>query len=50
VNIEWSIRAHYELKNAQWQKVQGGGIENPKPAKLYEWEDSLKKWVLKTSW
>ena len=49
VNIEWSIRARYELKNAQWQKVQGGGIESPKPAKLYEWEDSLKKWVLKTS-
>ncbi|MBI3251553.1 MAG: hypothetical protein HYZ62_01430 [Candidatus Andersenbacteria bacterium] len=48
VNIEWSIRARYELKNAQWQKVQGGGIESPKPVKLYEWEESLQKWVLKT--
>ncbi|MBI3255904.1 MAG: hypothetical protein HYZ63_02940 [Candidatus Andersenbacteria bacterium] len=48
INVEWSIRARYEVKNAQWQKVQGGGISDPKPVRLYEWEESLKKWVLKT--
>lgn len=50
INSEWSIRARYEAKNAQWQKVQGGGISDPKPARLYEWEESLRKWVLKTTY
>jgi hypothetical protein len=47
INTEWSIRARYEPRNGQWQKVEGGGIADPKPVRIYEWEDSLKKWVLK---
>ncbi len=49
INSEWSIRARYEPKNGQWQKVEGGGLSDPKPVRLYEWEESLKKWVLKQS-
>jgi hypothetical protein len=46
VDAEWSIRARYEEKNAEWQKVEGGGLSDPKPVRLYEWEPSVKQWIL----
>lgn len=44
---EWSIRARYEPVNREWKKVLGGGLVDPKPTRLYEWEESLKRWILK---
>jgi hypothetical protein len=47
INTEWSIRARYEPLNREWKKVQGGGLADPTPTRLYEWEESLGQWVLK---
>ncbi len=47
VNTEWSITARYEPVNREWKKVQGGGLADPKPLRLYEWEETLNQWVLK---
>lgn len=48
-NNEWSIKARYEPVNREWKKVLGGGLVDPKPTRLYEREESLKRWILKTS-
>jgi hypothetical protein len=47
INNEWSIKARYEPVNREWKKVQGGGLVDPQPTRLYEWELSLKRWILK---
>lgn len=49
VNIDWSIKARYEPVNREWKKVLGGGLADPQPTRLYEWENSLQQWVLKAS-
>lgn len=45
---EWSIRARYEPAGGEWRKIQGGGLPDPDPLRLYEWEDALGGWVLKS--
>lgn len=47
IHAEWSVLARYAAAGAEWQKVQGGGLNDPKPARLYEWEASVQQWVLK---
>lgn len=47
VNPEWSTLARYKPQNGDWQKIQGGAATDPKAIRLYEWEESLNKWVLK---
>ena len=49
IHTEWVIRARYELVNATWRKVEGGGLADPQPVRLYEWESEVKKWILKHS-
>lgn len=49
VNPEWSIRARYEPVAGEWRRVRGGGLDDPEPAALYEWETGLGQWVLKQS-
>lgn len=44
---EWSIRGRYASVRGEWHKVQGGGLADPVPTRLYEWEFSLKRWILK---
>lgn len=46
---EWSILGRYKSVNSEWQKTQGGGLPDPKATRLYEWENSLGQWILKTS-
>lgn len=46
---EWSIRARYEAAGGEWRKVQGGGLSDPAPKNIYEWEEGIKKWILKQS-
>ena len=47
VHTEWSIKAHYTELGGEWHKVQGGGLADPQPVKLYEWEEELDQWILK---
>lgn len=47
IHPEWSIRARYQDVSGTWQKTQGGGLADPKPRRLYEWESSLNQWILK---
>lgn len=49
VNPEWSVEAYYKEVNTQWQKYEGSRIKEPTVTRIYEWEDSLKKWILKNS-
>ncbi len=44
---EWVIKGRYTPVNGTWRKTQGGGIADPKPVRLYEWEDSLQQWIQK---
>lgn len=46
INTDWSIAARYEPRNREWKKIQGG-LPDPSPTRLYEWEESLGQWVLK---
>jgi len=47
IHVEWVIRARYEAVNTAWRKVEGGGLADPEPQRLYEWEEELGQWVLK---
>ncbi|MEK7557138.1 MAG: hypothetical protein AAB538_04130 [Patescibacteria group bacterium] len=49
VHPEWSIRARYEPAGGEWRKVQGGGLPDPAPKNVYEWEENLNQWILKSS-
>lgn len=49
IHPEWSILGRYQVSAGEWQKVQGGGLEDPKPQRVYEWEGSVKQWILKSS-
>lgn len=48
IHPEWSIRARYEAAGGEWQKTQGGGLADPKPVHVYEWEKDLNQWILKS--
>lgn len=50
IHPEWSIRARYQDVSGTWQKTQGGGVSDPKPLRLYEWETSLNQWILKETY
>lgn len=45
---EWTLRARYTQQGGEWKKVQGGIVNDPLPQRLYEWEASLERWILKT--
>ncbi len=47
VHTEWSAVAYFEESSGEWVKTQGGGLTDPKPRRLYEWETGLKRWILK---
>lgn len=49
IHPEWSIRARYEPAGGEWRKVEGGGVKDPDPQNVYEWEESLQQWILKSS-
>lgn len=46
---DWAIKARYTIQQAEWRKVVGGGLPDPKPIRLYEWEESVGQWILKSS-
>ncbi len=50
VYAEWSISAYYEENSGEWVKTQGGGLAEPKPLRLYEWEEKLEQWILKENY
>ena len=47
VRPEWSVSARFKEQSGEWIKTQGGGPQDPLPARLYEWEYSIKQWILK---
>ncbi len=47
VHPEWTIVARYQMAGGEWNKVQGGSHTDPKPVRVYEWEESVNQWVLK---
>lgn len=49
INPEWSIRARYEPAAGEWRKIQGGGLPDPAAERIYEWEEALSRWILKSS-
>lgn len=49
IHPEWSIRARYAPEAGEWRKTEGGGLSDPKPQNVYEWEASLNQWILKSS-
>lgn len=48
-HADWSIKGRYQVQRGEWRKVQGGGLPDPKPARLYEWEEAVGQWILKDS-
>lgn len=44
---EWSVSARFQEQAGEWIKTQGGGLQDPKTTRLYEWENSINQWVLK---
>lgn len=49
IHPEWSIRARYEPAAGEWRKSEGGGIHDPTPQNVYEWEKDVNQWILKSS-
>lgn len=47
VHAEWSISARYQPLRGEWQRVEGSGLADPNPLRLYEWESELNLWVFK---
>jgi hypothetical protein len=47
VHDEWSVSARFAERGGDWAIVEGGGANSPNAKRLYEWETSLKQWVLK---
>ena len=47
LHAEWSIQARYAQRGGEWVRVEGGGLAEPEPRRLYEWEASLQRWILK---
>jgi hypothetical protein len=50
IHPEWIVVGRYQAINVGWQKVFGGGLKDPDPTKLYEWEPSVGKWIFKQSY
>ena len=48
-HADWAIKARYVIQQAEWRKVLGGGLPDPKPVRLYEWEESVGQWILKST-
>lgn len=44
---EWIIKGRYSIVDGTWRKIQGGGLADPKPIRLYEWEQAIEQWILK---
>ena len=47
VHPEWSVSARFQERAGEWVKTEGGGLQDPKPTRLYEWESSINQWILK---
>lgn len=48
INPEWQVLARYQAIKSEWHKTEGMSVIDPAPTKIYEWEEVLKKWILKT--
>ena len=48
IHPEWSIRGRYKQAQGDWKKIEGSGLADPVGKKVYEWEESIKQWVLKS--
>ncbi|MEX0650320.1 MAG: hypothetical protein WD200_04920 [Candidatus Andersenbacteria bacterium] len=46
IHPEWKILARYRAAGGQWQRTEGI-TQDPTPKRLYEWEESVKQWILK---
>ena len=47
IHPEWTIKGRYRPTAGEWEKFQGGGLKDPEAKRLYEWEESINKWILK---
>lgn len=50
IHPEWSIRNRSIRQQGEWRAVGRPAEIEPKPARLYEWETSLQRWILKTDY
>lgn len=48
VHPEWSIRGRYKDVQGDWKKIEGSGLTDPGSKRVYEWEASVKQWILKS--
>jgi hypothetical protein len=49
IHTEWSIKGRYETVGGEW-RPEAPVAQEPHPKRLYEWEDSVKQWILKVSY
>jgi hypothetical protein len=47
IHHEWVIKGRYEAVAGAWRKIEGGGMADPTPVRLYEWEEHLNQWIQK---
>ncbi|HSX25002.1 MAG TPA: hypothetical protein VLG69_03490 [Candidatus Andersenbacteria bacterium] len=50
IHPQWTVLAHYVPIAGQWKREQDAQNADPKPTKLYEWEDSVSQWILKETY
>lgn len=46
-HAEWSISARYRESAGEWLSEQGNLVKTPQPARVYEWEQGPRQWILK---
>lgn len=48
IHPEWAVKGTYVKRKGEWQKIEGTMATDPAPYRLYEWEESLQRWILKS--
>lgn len=46
----WQVLAHYMSVAGQWKRDEDAQDADPKPTKLYEWEQDVSEWILKQTY
>lgn len=49
IHNEWLVKARYIAQGQEWVKAQGERGDEPKPVRMYEWEEEVGRWILKES-
>jgi hypothetical protein len=46
----WKLLGRYTISGGQWKGVGGSQGTDPKPVRMYEWEDTVSQWILKQTY